>query len=347
MWIVVIIVGIIIILGCIPIHRGMSDEEAKFSDKAYRLHMRGMDAKTSKKAEEILNEYELLYSEVENETRLLDRHIYDEDLDDIRDNMESLAKEEREEKARRILDRFAELYYLITDPDFKDVEKAYKSKKRCIDYWQKYFFSIPEDGIWRDPKAFMKEYLADDFDECMYNHDTLEKKLSKCIEEMKPEYKRKINLRHQILDIVAEKESIMRAELVSMPFDGCTKKEVEYCIKELVDSYQLVALKIGNRYFISLPDKEKDKRNRLKKKVFSIQPEIMAKSASSVLHDSVIKYLADNGLDYIDKTSNGGGIYFFNEQAANHLIEKGYGVRFAASGTRSTSGRPAWYITFK
>lgn len=239
----------------------MSREEREFAEEAYKLHMSGMDAKTSRKAEEKLLQYEVLYNDIASKQSLESEHIYQEDMSDIRENYESLAREEWQRKADKILDKFYDLYSMITDPDFKDVEKAYSSKKRCIKYWQDYFSSIPyETGIWYDAKFHMREYLGLDYDICMDSHESLEKKLTQCIDEMKPEYKRKMNLRKQILDTVAEHENIMRSKLIATPFEGCTAKEVEYCIKELVEKYQLVSIKIGNRYFISLSDKEKQRR---------------------------------------------------------------------------------------
>lgn len=245
------------------VYRCMNREEADFANEAAKLLAKGLDAKRADTAEQALLQYEALYDEISSRQPLRSDHIYKEDMKDIRENYKTMAIEEWHEKADKILDKFLELYTLITDPSFKDVEKAYRSKKRCIELWQSYFYSIPDDtGIWYDGKTHMKEYLGDDYDICMETHEFLEKRLSQCIEEMKPEYKRKQNLRKQILDIVAEKQSVMRAELVKMPFEGCTVQEVTYCVKELVDSYRLVALKIGNRYFISLSDKEKAKREK-------------------------------------------------------------------------------------
>ncbi len=239
----------------------MSDEEADFADKAYKIKNRGVDAKRSQTAYDALVEYETRHDMAAANVKLVSEHIYQEDMQDIRENYETLVKEEWEEKADKILDKFYALYAMITDPTFKDVERAYRSKNRCIRLWQQYFYSIPtETGVWFDAKTHMQEYLEPYYDDCMYSHETLEKKLSRCIEEMKPEYQRKMALRKRILDIVAERESIMRADLVKIPFEGCTKQEVEYCIKELVDNYRLVSLKIADRYFISLSDKEKAKR---------------------------------------------------------------------------------------
>ena len=70
----------------------------------------------------------------------------------------------------------------------------------------------------------------------------------------------------------------------------------------------------------------------------------MLKNKKDVLADSVVQYLREKHLEYIDKTYNGGSIYFFDEGAAAELKEAGYSIQFATNGTRSTNKRPAWYL---
>lgn len=239
----------------------MSHEEAMFAEQAYHITSRGLDAKTSKTAKKALDEYEVLHAELSSRRDLVSEHIYQEDMRDIRDTYTDLAIEEWHEKAGKILDQFLNVYLMITEFSFKDVDKAYRSRNRCIGYWTKYFDSVPRDtGLKYDPKGFMKSYLGEDYDPCMEYSVDLEKKLNQCIEEMRPEYKRKLRLRDQVLNTVAEQGSIMRSELIRTPFEGCTPKETEYMIKELVEKRRLAAVKIGNRYFISLSEAEKTNR---------------------------------------------------------------------------------------
>ena len=58
----------------------------------------------------------------------------------------------------------------------------------------------------------------------------------------------------------------------------------------------------------------------------------------------VLNYLNQRALEYVDKTGNGGGLYFFDESAADHMKAHGISVSFAAGGTRSTRHRPAWFV---
>jgi len=284
----------------------MSGEEAEFAREAAKLADKGLNAKRSKTAEEALIHYELLHDDISSRRKLVSEHIYQEDMRYIREIYEDLSIEEWQNRARKILDKFYALYEMITDPSFKDVDKAYRSKKRCIEYWQEYFASIPyETHIWYDAKTYMKEYLGDGYDDCMYTHETLEKKLARCIEEMKPEYKRKMKLRDQIINVVAKRESVTRAELASMPFDGCTKQEVEYCIRELVENYRLVALKISNRYFVSLSDREKEKRKGRQSSEHDIVKEPLPKTTYNDATE-LVGALRGSGIECtITKTNDG------------------------------------------
>lgn len=246
----------------ISLRNKMSSTEREFAEEAHKLSNKGLDAKTSRKAEEALLQYEAAYSYAKSQTSLRSESIYQEDLEYLQDHYRSLSREEWEQRAGKLLDKFLELYLMITDPSYKDVEKAYRSKKKCIEYWQKYFASPPEDVVVY-PKQYIKDYLMDYYDPCMESHELLEKKLSSSIEQMKPEYKRAVKLRKDLLDIVAQSDGMMRSELLSKSFDGSTKKEVEWCYRELVKRYKLVEIKINNRYIVKLSDKERERREKV------------------------------------------------------------------------------------
>lgn len=241
-------------------HRRMTDIEREFAEEAYQLKSKALNAKKASKVDAALSVYEGLHYIAKKQGELVSEHIYQEDMRDMSDYYEDLTREEWEKSANKLLDKFRELYLIIAEPTYKDVERAYRSKKRCIEYWQKYFASMPT-GIHVYPKQYLREYLDLDYDPCMESHELLEKRLSECIEQMKPEYQRVVRLRKDMLDYVFENDSVMRSELLRKQFDGCTDKEVEYCYRELVNKYKLVAVKIGNRYFVKLSDKEREKRS--------------------------------------------------------------------------------------
>lgn len=73
----------------------------------------------------------------------------------------------------------------------------------------------------------------------------------------------------------------------------------------------------------------------------------LLKSGEQLVYEHLIQYLTDNGQEYVDKTANGGSLYFFDEKTAKDLCDKGYTVRYAGRGTKSTGYKPAWYIATK
>lgn len=64
-------------------------------------------------------------------------------------------------------------------------------------------------------------------------------------------------------------------------------------------------------------------------------------------HAEMIELFRDRGLEYVDKTAQGGGFYFFNETMAEELKIQKCHVSYAPNGTKNTEGRPAWFVKFK
>lgn len=97
---------------------------------------------------------------------------------------------------------------------------------------------------------------------------------------------------------------------------------------------------------------------RLSDHIASFQPKVkkapkrkaekpMIEPKPKLLHDAVIRHFDEEKIEYVDKTSAGGGLYFFAEAVANDLTAKGFQVHFAENGTKGTGHRPAWYIRFQ
>lgn len=87
------------------------------------------------------------------------------------------------------------------------------------------------------------------------------------------------------------------------------------------------------------PEKKKAPRRKAEKPMIEPKPKL--------LHDAMIHHFDEEGIEYVDKTSAGGSLYFFAEAVANDLTTKGYQVHFAENGTKGTGHRPAWYIRFQ
>ena len=78
-----------------------------------------------------------------------------------------------------------------------------------------------------------------------------------------------------------------------------------------------------------------------KKVVSAVSDRIVERYLS---YEEALEYLNSCGVEYVNKTMAGGGLYFFGESEATALKDKGFPVRFAEKGTKGTGYRPAWYI---
>lgn len=227
----------------------------------YNLLVKTMNANSVKAAENYLSQAELNYAAVHDIANEAGRETLEYNLNSIREEVEEKQRDKWENDARRILDNLFNSYYLIVEHDFDNVDLAYKAKSKCMKYWDQYWQSIEKYDIPLYPKQFLRNYMVD-YDPCFENGEALQRRLEQAITEMKPEYRRKMDLYKKIMDTVADAGSIMRSDLLKKSFPDSIPKEVECCYKELIKKYKLVEVKLGNRYFVSISDKELDRRNR-------------------------------------------------------------------------------------
>lgn len=202
----------------------------------------------------------------------------EDNLKDIRENAESLAKEKWEDKTSAYLDKMYSAYEEILGWDFKTVEKSYASKTvffRAYDAyfsWTSDFFDenceIWHDvNLWDEARDGIKNMLEDVDPTYHYTYwgdpsfgklsvrAQIDKRLTAQIESMRPEYKRKKNLKNLILQTIAQEGSIQRSVLLKKPFEGFVAAEVRACYRGLVQEHSIIEVKQGNYYFSSLSDK--------------------------------------------------------------------------------------------
>lgn len=80
------------------------------------------------------------------------------------------------------------------------------------------------------------------------------------------------------------------------------------------------------------------------------QPGITRKSTGkpalpiNTAHAVIINRFKRHGIRYLDLTAKGGAIYFFDKTMADELKKEGLTILYAANGTKSTKGEPAWYV---
>lgn len=65
---------------------------------------------------------------------------------------------------------------------------------------------------------------------------------------------------------------------------------------------------------------------------------------TKLIYRELIRHFDEENIEYVDKTTTGGSLYFFSDVEADNLKSKGYPVLFADKGTKGTGRRPAWYI---
>ncbi len=234
----------------------------KFDDLNERYVLRTLNTQSLTKAKQ----YKEILEDAHKEAQIPDSLSwgYNDDMSLVRDAVENLEMEDWERRAVRHLDAFYDCYDALTNcslESFKDVEMFFKTKKKCIREWQSYFaVDVSEYDVKIYPKQYMREYLGDGYDPCMESHEALEKKLDDYVQRMRPEQKRKNLLYKKIVQYVQEQETVAQAALLKVDFPGYIEAEVKCCYTELIKRDRLVKTKLGNRWFVSLSDKEISKQ---------------------------------------------------------------------------------------
>lgn len=188
---------------------------------------------------------------------------------DIQEYVDCLERSEWEEKADSILSRFLSAFQFVTTEEyhsFRNIEDVLRASKNCVRLWHKYWESVECVQADVNPKEYMREYLGDSFEPCMQESEPLKKRLNDATDKLKPENKRKKKLYDDIIKTVADSGTIMQCQLKNHEFENATRKEVDFCYNDLIAQYRLVKVKIGNRYFVSLSDKEKERLEKLHSK---------------------------------------------------------------------------------
>lgn len=117
---------------------------------------------------------------------------------------------------------------------------------------------------------------------------------------------------------------------------------------DLLEAKGKLAYWYGCYYLFNDPVVSDREYDALKQKLTSeygiVFQDVSAPCCASDPLASVRIYLDSQNYEYIDKTPQGGCLYFFDEKASEVITAMGIKVSFAAEGTRSTKHRPAWYI---
>ncbi len=346
------------------------DEHHKLS---WKLTNAGSETENLKRAKECYFQLLTSYEGVKGFANANERYCYEDDIDLIRDNAEMLAERRWASKADEYLLKMEEAHSLIVQHNFNNIEKAYSSKATFLKAYDAYFDwtrKCYDDnyGIWKSVKLWDEakkcvtellgetgEYVFWDstFPSSYSVRQQIDANLTKHIESMRPEYLRKIKLNSLILNKIASCGSIQRSVLLKSSFDGFTAPEVQACYHGLVKVHDVIEVKQGSLYFVSLSDAAATRYCQQQEKavpqilpVTESKEETMIAPMTKVLCRELIRHFDEEGIEYVDKTASSGGLYFFSEAEAGSLKEKGYPVGYAENGTKGTGHRPAWYIKF-
>ena len=345
---------------------------------SWKLTDKGANTDSLKTAKECLYTLSSSYEEIKGHASANARFCYEDDIEEIRQNAEDIAEEKWRKKADSFLLKIEQAYDAIACYDFQTVENAYKSKNILIKAyddlfdWTRMCYEENRDvwkdvNIWDEAKKDVGAIL-DRYDHYVLwndragNEATVRQQLiatlDKRIEIMRPEYQRKMKLRSLILQKIANQGTVQRSHLLKMNFDGFVAGEITACYKGLVKDHTVVEYKQGAVYFVVLSDETAKKypppakasQNPTKEKPQPVRTEEVEKrnrmiaQRTKLLYRELVRHFDEEGIEYIDKTVNGGSLYFFSETEAENLKKKDYPVFYAEKGTKGTNHRPAWYI---
>ena len=346
------------------------DEHHKLS---WKLTNAGSETENLKRAKECYFQLLTSYEGIKGFTNANERYCYEDDIDLIRDNAEMLAERKWASKADEYLLKMEEAHSLVVQHNFNNIEKAYSSKATFLKAYDAYFDwtrKCYDDnyGIWKSVKLWdeakkcVTELLGETGEYVFWNstlpsnssvRQQIDANLTKHIESMRPECLRKIKLNSLILNKIASCGSIQRSILLKSSFDGFTAPEVQACYHGLVKVHDVIEAKQGSLYFVSLSDAAATRYCQQQEKavpqilpVTESKEETMIAPMTKILCRELIRHFDEEGIEYVDKTASGGGLYFLSEAEAGSLKEKGYPVGYAENGTKGTGHRPAWYIKF-
>lgn len=254
------------------------DELMKFGYNALnRSNMATTTATIKRHYEDFKSEYDRYSDPLSSSSK----SFCDYTLNELRSNYITVLENDVDEKTEKYLSEFVDEFVFLTEwMDFVDVDYVYKRKNSCLRNYDAYWETVRKisDNAVIDERSLVWEKAKKNFIDAFTensessirfgNEDGMNKsvreqivaEIDKHVETLKPEYKRKMKIYDDILSVVRSKESIKRADLLHTKIDNATEWEVSVCYKALVEKGRLVEMKLGNWYFVSLSDKESQKK---------------------------------------------------------------------------------------
>ena len=254
-----------------PRRRYYDDPASPYSyEQLDKYGLRASDSNSIDKVKSYLDELGILLEDARRdgapEEKLEQIRRYQKDVDW---NYQILLEEKWKKKMDPIVDELNGCYELVTmayNHTFQKVEDVTWARDRCLHLYDAYWAAA---GKFLEENQCRGRIRTDEYLNQWYPEENrfttkweLQQKLDAAIEPLKPEQKRKRKLYQDILNWVAEREAVQQCVLLRQEFPNATAEEVKYCYQELVKQYKLVKYKMGNRWFVTLSDKEKEQREK-------------------------------------------------------------------------------------
>lgn len=254
-----------------PRHQCPADNKKRYS-YSYMVDIlnEADECETIEEAQKYKKKLEAVYAEaLVDDTSAFVIEDFEEILGELEDTVHEKMVYTWKKEADAILAGLRYSFRLITDAErhgFENVEDVIEEKAECLSLYDEYF-TMSSDFIEKYQcygLIHVKDYFEQEnpFEREIQNAWELEQVLDAAIEPLKPEQKRKKKLYRDILNWVAEQESVQQCALLKQEFPNATAEEVKYCYKDMVKQYRLVKYKMGNRWFVMLSDKEKERREK-------------------------------------------------------------------------------------
>lgn len=273
LFVTVILIGL---FAAVDVSASKREAVNKHENLSNKLSTTGSETTSLKRAKEYYQQLSASYNSIEDFADDSAKACYKDDIASIRSNAEGLAQDAWQSGADKYLKKMEDAYILIMDYSFEDVEKAYKSMTTFLKAYDAYFdwtqkcFDDSRDiwhdiNLWDEAKQNLK-LILDETDDYIFWGDPsfgsssvrqqIEANLTKRIEAMRPEYKRKIKLKELMLRRIADADcgTVQRSTFLKSNFDNFLVQEVEACYKGLVKDHNIIEVKQGNRYFACLSD---------------------------------------------------------------------------------------------
>lgn len=286
-----LIIFLIIAFFALIVFYALSDDKSKKSSEYYKQNQKltniGISTQNYNVAKDCLRDLESGYREIKDYVGNNSRSCYEDDIAEVRSNIESIVFDKWDRKTYSILEKLEDKYALLMECTFSDVDEAFKTGKDILklydsfwDYTREFYDEHSSDlvhiRLWDEARDKIKFKLGEDEGFTFWGNgqsaqvsvrEQLNKKINARIEEIRPEYTRKKEIMEKLLVCIFDKTNVMRCELMKMQeFSKYNPKEVQACYRALLKVKKIVEYKVENRYFVCLSDKEEAKRENAAKK---------------------------------------------------------------------------------